>query len=95
MMVDFVLHWKVALNLSLDNQVFDNSNLRKFHRLFLAHRQEGYAFDSLLTHSPLKGELADDVTILSNTTNAKVTRAMQDTYTLLRKEIRNPIKTMH
>lgn len=92
--VIYDLRWKVALNLPLDYQGFDYSNLSKFRGRLVAHHQERYAFDRLLAHARQEGVLADVVTILSDTTNAKGAGATQDTYTLLRKGIRKLIKTM-
>ena len=92
--VIYDLRWKVALNLPLDYQGFDYSNLSKFRGRLVAHHQERYAFDRLLAHARQEGVLADVVTILSDTSNAKGAGATQDTYTLLRKGIRKLIKTM-
>jgi hypothetical protein len=92
--VVFDLRWKVALNLSLDYQGFDFSNLSNFRGRLAEYHQERYAFDKLLEHARKEGVLANMVTILTDTTNAKGAGATQDTYTLLRKGIRKLIKTM-
>jgi len=92
--VIYDLRWKVALNLTLDYQGFDYSNLSKFRGRLVENHQERYAFDRLLAHARQEGVLVDIVTILSDTTNAKGAGATQDTYTLLRKGIRKLIKTM-
>jgi len=90
----FDLRWKVALNLSLDYSGFHPSSLSVFRTRLVAHKQERYAFDRLLKVSREAGLLADKVTLLTDTTDAKGAGAVQDTYTLLRKGIRKLIKTM-
>lgn len=92
--VIFDLRWKVALNLALDYAGFDYSSLSVFRKRLVEHQQERYAFDQLLKYARQEGVLADVVTILSDTTNAKGAGATQDTYTLLRKGIRKLLKTM-
>lgn len=90
----FDLRWKVALNLSLDYSGFHPSSLSVFRTRLVEHKQERYAFDRLLKVSREAGLLADKVTLLTDTTDAKGAGAVQDTYTLLRKGIRKLIKTM-
>jgi len=92
--IRFDLRWKVALNLALDYDGFDPSSLSVFRARLLKHKQERYAFDRLLAMARAEGFLADKVTLLSDTTNAKGAGATQDTYTLLRKGIRKLLKTM-
>ena len=46
--VVFDLRWKVALNLALDYQGFDYSNLSNFRGRLVEHKKERYAFDKLL-----------------------------------------------
>jgi len=90
----FDLRWKVALNISLDYSGFNPSSLSVFRGRLVEHQQERYAFDQLLKVSRQAGLLADKVTLLTDTTDVKGARAVQDTYTLLRKGIRKLIKTM-
>lgn len=90
----FDLRWKVALNLSLDYSGFHPSSLSVFRTRLVEHKQERYAFDRWLKVSREAGLLADKVTLLTDTTDAKGAGAVQDTYTLLRKGIRKLIKTM-
>lgn len=92
--VRYDLRWKVALNLALDYDGFDPSSLSVFRTRLVTHQQEHYAFDRLLKVARQEGFLADRVTLLSDTTNAKGVGATQDTYTLLRKGIRKLLKTM-
>lgn len=92
--IRFDLRWKVALNLPLDYDGFDSSSLSVFRTRLVEHHQERYAFDRLLEVAREEGFLADKVTLLSDTTNAKGAGATQDTYTLLRKGIRKLLKTM-
>lgn len=92
--IRFDLRWKVALNLPLDYDGFDSSSLSVFRTRLVKHKQERYAFDRLLEVAREEGFLADKVTLLSDTTNAKGAGATQDTYTLLRKGIRKLLKTM-
>jgi hypothetical protein len=92
--VVFDLRWKVALNLELDYQGFDYSNLSNFRARLVAHKKERYAFDKLLKHARTEGVLSDTVTILSDTTNVGGAGATQDTYTLLRKGVRKLLKKM-
>jgi hypothetical protein len=92
--VVFDLRWKVALNLALDYQGFDYSNLSNFRGRLVEHKKERYAFDKLLEYARKEGVLANVVTILTDTTNAKGAGATQDTYTLLGKGIRKLIKAM-
>jgi transposase len=88
------LRWKVALNLPLDYGGFDASSLSVFRARLVKYQQERYAFDRLLAVAREEGFLADKVTLLSDTTNAKGAGATQDTYTLLRKGIRKLLKAM-
>jgi hypothetical protein len=90
----FDLRWKVALNISLDYSGFHPSSLSVFRTRLVTHKQERYTFDRLLKVSREAGLLADKVTLLTDTTDAKGAGAVQDTYTLLRKGIRKLIKTM-
>lgn len=90
----FDLRWKVALNLPLDYAGFDASSLSVFRARLVKYQQERYAFDRLLAVAREEGFLADKVTLLSDTTNAKGAGATQDTYTLLRKGIRKLLKAM-
>jgi transposase len=92
--VRYDLRWKVALNLPLDYPGFDPSSLSVFRTRLVKHHQERYAFDRLLEVARAEGFLADRVTLLTDTTNAKGAGATQDTYTLLRKGIRKLLKTM-
>jgi len=92
--IRYDLRWKVALNLGLDYDGFDASSLSVFRARLVKHNQERYAFDRLLSIAREEGFLADKVTLLSDTTNAKGAGAIQDTYTLLRKGIRKLLKTM-
>ena len=92
--IRYDLRWKVALNLGLDYDGFDASSLSVFRARLVKHKQERYAFDRLLSIAREEGFLADKVTLLSDTTNAKGAGAIQDTYTLLRKGIRKLLKTM-
>lgn len=92
--IRYDLRWKVALNLALDYDGFDASSLSVFRSRLIKHKQERYAFDRLLAVAREEGILADKVTLLSDTTNAKGAGAIQDTYTLLRKGIRKLLKTM-
>jgi len=68
--------------------------LSVFRSRLIQHNQERYAFDRFLKVAREEGFLADRVTMLSDTTNAKGAGATQDTYTLLRKGIRKLLKTM-
>jgi transposase len=88
------LRWKVALNLPLDYGGFDASSMSVFRARLVKYQQERYAFDRLLAVAREEGFLADKVTLLSDTTNAKGAGATQDTYTLLRKGIRKLLKAM-
>ena len=88
------LRWKVALNLPLDYYGCDASSFSRFRTRLITHKHERYAFDRLLAIAREEGFLADKVTLLSDTTNAKGAGAIQDTYTLLRKGIRKLLKTM-
>ena len=90
----FDLRWKVALNLALDEAGFDPSSLSVFRGRLVKHQQERYAFDRLLAVAREEGFLADKVTLLSDTTHARGAGATQDTYTLLRKGIRQLLKKM-
>ena len=92
--VRYDLRWKVALNLALDYDGFERSSLSVFRTRLVKHHQERYAFDRLLKVAREEGFLADRVTLLSDTTNAKGAGAKQDTYTLLRKGVRKLLKTM-
>jgi hypothetical protein len=85
----------VALNLPLDYEGCDASSLSRFQGRPITHKHERYAFfTACLGVAREEGFLADKVTLLSDTTNAKGAGAIQDTYTLLRKGIRKLLKTM-
>ncbi len=90
----FDLRWKVALNLSLDCAQFDASSLSRFRKRLVEHQQERYAFDRLIAMARTAGLLPDKVTLLTDTTWAKGAGAVQDTYTLIRKGIRQLLRQM-
>lgn len=90
----FDLRWKVALNLSLDCAQFDASSLSRFRKRLVEHQQERYAFDRLIVVARTAGLLPDKVTLLTDTTWAKGAGAVQDTYTLIRKGIRQLLRQM-
>jgi hypothetical protein len=78
----------------LDYNGFDPSNLSVFRSRQVQHHQEPYAFDRFLKVAREEGFLADRVTMLSDTSNAKGAGATQDTYTLLRKGLRKLLKSL-
>ena len=90
----FDLRWKVALNLPLDYDGFDPSSLTNFRKRLVQHQQERYAFDRLMAVARTTGLLPDKVTLLMDTTWAKGAGAVQDTYTLIRKSIRQLLRQM-
>lgn len=84
----FDLRWKVALNLPLDFAGFDPSCLSYFRQRLIQNGKERYAFDRLITVARAAGWLPDQLTLLTDTTWAKGAGAVQDTYTLIRKSVR-------
>ena len=88
------LRWKVALNLRLDYEGFDRSSLCVYRQRLTLNHKERYAFDQLLKIAREDGFLADKVTLLTDTTNAKGAGATQDTFTLVRKGIRKMLKAL-
>ena len=90
----FDLRWKVALNLPLDFPGFDPSCLSYFRKRLIEHQKERYAFDRLIAVARTAGFLPDKVTLLTDTTWAKGAGAVQDTYTLIRKSIRQLLRQM-
>jgi|WetSurMetagenome_2_1015567.scaffolds.fasta_scaffold125367_1 hypothetical protein len=90
----FDLRWKVALNLPLDYAGFDPSSLTNFRKRLVKHQQERYAFDRLIAVARTAGLLPDKVTLLTDTTWVHGAGAVQDTYTLIRKGIRQLLRQM-
>jgi transposase len=88
----FDLRWKVALDLPIDFAGFDPSSLSVFRKRLVENGQERYAFDRLVKVGREAGFLPDKVTLLTDTVHAKGAGAVQDTYTLLRKGIRQLLK---
>ncbi len=90
----FDLRWKVALHLSLDFPGFDPSCLSYFRQRLVQKGKERYAFDRLIAVARLAGWLPDKLTLLTDTTWATGAGAVQDTYTLIRKSIRQLLRQL-
>jgi len=88
----FDLRWKVALNLELDYEGFDPTNLVHFRQRLVEHGQERYAFERFIAVGRAAGFVPDKVTLLVDTTNVGGAGAVQDSYTLLRKGVRKLLK---
>ena len=88
------LRWKVALDLPLDYAGFDPSSLSVFRKRLIDNGRERYAFDRLVEVGREAGFIADKVTLLTDTTWVKGAGAVQDTYTLIRKGIRQVLKAL-
>jgi transposase len=88
----FDLRWKVALDLPIDYAGFDPSSLSYFRKRLIENGQERYAFDRLVQVAREAGFLPDRATLLTDTVHAKGAGAVQDTYTLIRKGIRQLLK---
>jgi len=92
--VRFDLRWKLALDLPLDNQGFDYSNLSRFRSRLAEHGQERYAFDALLRLAIAAGFLRRDAEQVIDSTPIYGAAALQDTYTLLRNGLRKLLVAM-
>jgi transposase len=92
--LQFDLRWQVALNLPTDFPGFDPSSLTYFRQRLIQHQKERYAFDRFVKVGREAGFIPDRVTLLTDTTRTKGAGALQDTYTLLRKGIRNLLKQL-
>ncbi len=88
------LRWKVALDLPLDFEGFDDSNLSVFRKRMVEHGQERYAFDRFIQVDRAAGFIPDKVTLLTDTTPTKGAGAVQDTYSLLRKGTRKLLRAL-
>lgn len=88
------LRWKVALHLSLDYAGFHPSSLSVFRSRLATYGKERYAFDRFIQVGRAAGFIPDKVTLLIDTTWVKGARAVQDTYTLIRKSMRKLLKAM-
>ena len=88
------LRWKVALDLPLDFAGFHPSSLSVFRKRLIENGEERYAFDRFLEAGRKAGFIPDKVTLLTDTTNVKGAGAVQDTYTLLRKGVRQLLKAL-
>ena len=88
------LRWKVALDLPLDFPGVDPSSFCVYRRRLQEHGQERYAFDRFLQVGRAAGFIPDKVTLLTDTTAVKGAGAVQDTYTLLRKGLRQLLKSL-
>ena len=88
------LRWKVALDLPLDFEGFDDSSLSVFRKRMVEHGQERYAFDRFIQVGRAAGFIPDKVTLLTDTTSTKGAGAVQDTYTLLRKGTRKLLRAL-
>jgi hypothetical protein len=92
--LQFDLRWQVALNLPTDYPGFDPRSLGNFRERLAEHGQERYAFDRFVAVGRAAGFILDRVTLLTDTTRTKGACAVQDTYTLLRKCMRKPLKQL-
>jgi transposase len=92
--VKYDLRWKVALHQALDCPGFDPSSLSNFRKRLAANGRERYAFDRVLAVGREVGFLPDRVTIITDTTRVKGAGAVQDTFTLVRKSIRQLLRAM-
>jgi transposase len=90
--VNFDLRWKVALNLPLDFDPPDSSSLSVFRRRLVQHGQERYAFNRLIRVGREAGFLPDKLTVLIDSMAQHGAGAVQNTYTLIRKGIRQVLK---
>ena len=88
----FDLRWKVALNLPLDFEPPHPSSLSVFRSRLLAHGEERYAFNRLVEVGRKAGLLHDKVTLLMDTTPQRGAGAVQDSYTLIRKAVRQLLR---
>jgi transposase len=88
------LRWKIALHLPLDFPAFDPSSLSYFRKRLAENGHERYAFDRFLAVGRAAGFLPDRVTVLIDTTAVKGAGAVQDTFTLVRKSIRQLLRSM-
>jgi hypothetical protein len=88
----FDMRWKVALKLPLDFPGFHPTSLTKYRNRLIENEQERYAFDRFIAVGREAGFIPDRVTLLTDTTNVKGAGAVQDTYTLLRKGMRELLK---
>jgi hypothetical protein len=92
--LQFDLRWQVALNLPTDYPGFDPTSLGNFRERLAEHGQERYAFDRFVAVGRAAGFIPDRVTLLTDTTRTKGAGAVQDTYTLLRKCMRQLLKQL-
>jgi transposase len=92
--LQFDLRWKVALHLPLDYEAFNPSSLSVFRGRMVEHGKERYAFDRFIQVGREAGFIADKVTLLTDTTAVQGARAVQNTYTLLRKGMRKLLRAM-
>jgi transposase len=90
----FDLRWQVALNLPTDFPGFNPSSLSYFRKRLIEHGQERYAFDRFVSVGREAGFIPDRVTLLTDTTRTRGAGAVMDTYTLLRKGIRQLLKQL-
>ena len=92
--LQFDLRWKVALHLPLDYGGFNPSSLSVFRSRMVKHGQERYAFDRFIQVGREAGFIAGKVTLLTDTTSIQGAGAVQNTYTLLRKGMRQLLRAM-
>jgi len=90
----FDQRWKVALGLALDFEGFDPSTLSYFRKRLVEHGKERYAFDRFIAVGRAAGFIPDKVTLLTDTTPVRGAGAVHDTYTLIRKAIRQLLKQL-
>ena len=82
----FDLRWRYALDLEVDDKVFDASTLSRFRARLLLHEQERLAFERFVTAAQ-DAKLLSSAQIMDSTATHGA-GAVQDTYQLIRGAIR-------
>ena len=82
----FDLRWRYALDLDVDDKVFDASTLCRFRARLLVHEQERSAFERFVTAAQAAGLLSRRQ--IMDSTAVHGAGAVQDTYQLIRGAIR-------
>ena len=92
--VVFDIRWKYALGVPVDYEGFDFSRLCRFRARLLVHEEDRILFDKFLRLAKEAGILKDTVSQVMDSSYVLGAAAVQDTFTLIREQMRKLLKTV-
>lgn len=92
--VVFDIRWKFALGVPVDYEGFNYSRLSYFRARLLIHEEDRILFDKFLHLAKDAGILKDNVSQVMDSSHVTGAAAVQDTFTLIREQMRKLLKTV-